>query len=61
MKENETLNSELKNYKEMYINEKKKADEYMKELDRMKSKTSRSNVNSNDDIDILIEKLIKEI
>ncbi len=60
MKENETLNSELKNYKEMYINEKKKADEYMKELDRMKSKTSRSNVNNNDDIDILIEKLIKE-
>ena len=60
MKENETLNSELKNYKDMYINEKKKADEYMKELERMKSKTSRSNVNSNDDIDILIEKLIKE-
>lgn len=58
MKENESLSSELKNYKEMYINEKKKADEYMKELDRMKSKTSRSN--ANDDIDILIEKLIKE-
>ena len=58
MKENESLSSELKNYKEMYINEKKKADEYMKELDRMKSKTSRSN--ANDDIDNLIEKLIKE-